>query len=78
LVIALVLSIWIDTQFFPGLLGIHIEGAANGNLDRNSTAGLADLALTRHRASTDALVIQETYARTQHIAARKNYLPVWQ
>lgn len=39
---------------------------------------MADLALTRHRASTDALVIQETYARTQHIAARKNYLPVWQ
>jgi hypothetical protein len=26
---------------------------------------ISDLAVTRHRASTDALIIQETYARTQ-------------
>ncbi len=36
-----------------------------------------DLALTRHRASTDALVIQETYARTQQLLPEKNYLPLW-
>lgn len=27
---------------------------------------IADLALTRHRASTDALIIQETFVRTRH------------
>jgi hypothetical protein len=37
---------------------------------------MADLALDRHRASTDALVIQETYARTQQRLPEKNVLPV--
>jgi hypothetical protein len=33
---------------------------------------IADLSLTRHRASTDALIIQETYARTQQVSTDKN------
>jgi hypothetical protein len=37
---------------------------------------IADLALTRHRASTDALIIQETFARTQQLLHEKNYLLV--
>jgi hypothetical protein len=32
---------------------------------------IADLALTRHRASTDALIIQETFARTLQIVLEK-------
>jgi hypothetical protein len=36
---------------------------------------MSDLALTRHRASTDALVIQETYARTLQHLSQKNCLP---
>jgi hypothetical protein len=38
---------------------------------------IADLALTRHRASTDALVIQETYARTQQMMPEKGCMPLW-
>jgi|GEM_PF-6366854 len=39
---------------------------------------MADLALTRHRASFHALVIQETYARTQQTAtAKEEQLPLW-
>jgi hypothetical protein len=38
---------------------------------------MADLALTRHRASSDALVIQETYARTQQQLPEKVCLPMW-
>jgi hypothetical protein len=34
---------------------------------------IADLSLTRHRASTDALIIQETYARTQQVLADNNH-----
>jgi hypothetical protein len=37
---------------------------------------IADLALTRHRASTDALIIQETYARTQQLMLKNDCLPV--
>ena len=38
---------------------------------------MRDLALTRHRASTDALVTQETYARTLQLLPKKTYLPLW-
>lgn len=38
---------------------------------------MADLAFTRHRASTDALVIQETYARTQQMLPENICLPLW-
>ena len=31
---------------------------------------VADLALTRHRASFDALIIQETYVRTREVLHR--------
>jgi hypothetical protein len=37
---------------------------------------IADLALTRHRASTDALIIQETYARTQQLLVDQYSLSV--
>ncbi|PPD18724.1 MAG: hypothetical protein CTY18_05740 [Methylomonas sp.] len=33
---------------------------------------MSELALTRHRASSDALVIQETYVRTQQLALAMN------
>jgi hypothetical protein len=35
-----------------------------------------DLALKRHRASADALVIQETYVRTQQMLPQEIYLPL--
>lgn len=35
---------------------------------------IADLALTRHRASSDALIIQETFARTRQSAAFENFV----
>lgn len=37
---------------------------------------IAELALIRHRASTDALIIQETYARTKQLLLEKSRLPI--
>jgi len=36
---------------------------------------ISDLALKRHRASSDALIIQETFVRTRHLTTLQSYAP---
>jgi len=65
-----------EPSFFLSSLEYILKEPQMAIWTETKTQVIADLALTRHRASTDALIIQETFARTRQMLAEKSYLPV--
>lgn len=57
-----------EPRFFIGALEMILKEPQMEIWSQTKTEVINDLALTRHRASTDARIIQETFVRTQQIS----------
>ena len=66
----------VQPSFYLSALEMILKEAQMDIWTQTKSQVVADLALARHRASTDAVIIQETYVRTRLLVTSGDYFPV--